>query len=124
MTGTFDVSSEARECGGQKVYILRLAGTIDASATEGLDAEFTAAIDGGGQHFILDFSRVEYISSAGLRLMLKLRRAALEGGGRVKVAAARRAIRENVLDALGFSRLVDLCVDVDEALESVTPTNG
>jgi len=122
MPGTFEVSSRSTDVAGFKVYVLSLTGSVDASAAGRLDRVFTGAIEDGGQHFVLDCAGMEYISSAGLRLLLKLRKAALDAGGRVKVAALPREIRETVFDSLGFSRLMDLYVGVDEALESIGPT--
>lgn len=124
MSGTFGVESKSMAAGSREVVVLALTGTIDGSVTTELEQAFAAAIDGGGQYFILDFSRVEYISSAGLRLLLKLRKAALDSGGSVTISGPRREIRENVFDALGFSRLVSLYPTVEEAAESIAQEGG
>ena len=99
--------------------MVEIAGTIDAAATKDIEKVFADAANDGGQYFIVDFSNMEYISSAGLRLLLKFRKAALDAGGALKIAALHRDIRENVFDALGFSKLIDVYPSVDDALASI-----
>ena len=115
MPGTFTVEHSSVPSGEKKVGVLRLSGNVDASAVKDFEAAFDASLAEGNRNFVLDFTKVEYISSAGLRLLLKIRKAALDGGGRVKIAGLHREIRENVFDALGFSRLIELYSTADEA---------
>ena len=121
MTRMFKVDSEPIEPEDRKGSVLHLSGTIDAASVAQLEQAFTSALDGGCRYFVLDFSGIEYISSAGLRLLLKLRKAALSVGGSIKVAALRRDIRENVFDDLGFSQLIEVHGTVEEAVTSISP---
>ncbi|MFO7900956.1 MAG: STAS domain-containing protein [Planctomycetota bacterium] len=118
MPEKFSVRSETQSVDGEPVGVFRLEGTVDASATSGLEEQFSAAADDGARYFVFDFAGVQYISSAGLRLLLRFRKTALDAGGDIRVCGLRRDIRENVFEALGFARLIQLCVDVDEALAS------
>ncbi|MFW6158286.1 MAG: STAS domain-containing protein [Planctomycetota bacterium] len=120
MPEKFSVRSETQSVDDQPVGVFRLQGTVDASATSDLDEQFSAVADNGARHFVFDFAGVQYISSAGLRLLLRFRKTALDAGGDIRVCGLRRDIRENVFEALGFARLIRLCVDVDEALASFT----
>jgi anti-sigma B factor antagonist len=119
MPRTFRVNREAVESAGCKMLMFHITGVIDAPASEELDKAFAAALSDGGHAFVLDFSNVEYISSSALRMLLKLRRAALDAGGCIAVAGLRREIRENVFDSLGFSRLIDVYGSVKEAVAAI-----
>lgn len=119
MPGTVQVDASWQQVGGENVCVLRVSGTVDASGVVELEKGFSGAQEAGARCFVLDFSKMEYISSAGLRVLLKLRKAALGAGGRVLVAALRREIRENVFSALGFSHLFDVYATADEAIEAL-----
>jgi len=118
VAGEFTVTTEPLSLDVGPGVALHVAGSIDASTAAELEAAFEAARKDGGRFFVLDVSTVEYLASAGLRLLLKFRRAAINAEGCVAVAGLRRDIRENVFDSLGFSRLIDLYVDVDEAVRA------
>jgi len=55
--------------------------------------------------------------------LLSLRKATRQTGGSVHVAAVHANIREHVFDALGFSRLLSICANVEEALQDITESN-
>jgi len=118
MSGNFKVDPELKQVEQREVCVLHLAGSVDASAVAEFEAAFGAAFTAGQRHIVLDFERVEYLSSAGLRLLLKFRKTVLDGSGAIKIAALHREIRENVFDALGFSRLLEVHGTVQEAIES------
>jgi anti-anti-sigma factor len=124
MPDSFSVETTIREASGRTVPTLDVAGTLDATATRKLDAAFTASFRGGIVWVILNLPRVDYISSAGLRLLLKFRKDAIAAGGGIKIAGLRRDIRENCFDALGFSKLIDIYSTVDEALNSIPPATA
>jgi len=120
MPERFRVDRDTIRNEGVDVCVLHLTGSLDASATDGLEQAFAEGRDAGSVYFVLDFAGVEYISSAGLRLLLKFRKLTLDAGGRIMVARLHRSIREDVFDALGFSQLIDLYATVDEAAKSVS----
>ena len=116
----FSVESRALEVSGRKVLVFAVSGSVDAPAVKDLDNALAAALRDGAKCLVLDMSRMDYISSAGLRLLLRFRKTASEAGGVLKVAALHREIRQNVFDALGFSRLIEVYGTVEEAVQSVS----
>ena len=101
------------------VLVVAVAGRMDAVSAPEFDSQIGARMDPPPAQLLLDLGALEYISSAGLRLLLQQRKTALNAGGRVLLASVSRDIRENVFDALGFSRLLTVCVNVDEARAQV-----
>src|SRR5438477_272746 len=55
------------------VLIVRLAGRLDSSAAPGAEQNFAGVLGGATPHLAIDLSSLEYISSAGLRVLLALR---------------------------------------------------
>jgi len=118
MPGTFSIHPESTSAGDDQVCVLHIAGHIDEAATTEFEDVFTGVMAGGCRHFVLDLAQADSITSAGLRLLLKLHRAALNAGGRIRIAAPRRRIREQI-DGVFFSRLMEVYGTVDEAVGSV-----
>ncbi len=118
MTARFKATTDIREESGPQVAVLSLEGSVDSQAIDDLQQVFGVAADDGARHFVLDFGGVTYISSVGLRQLLEFRKAALDAGGRMCVCGLRQDIRENVFEALGFARIIQVYSDVEEALAS------
>ena len=90
---------------------LRMFGDVDIAADEALADAYRAAAEGGGTRVVLDFSRVGYINSTGIALIVRL------------LAEARRDHREVVAVGLSdhyreifrITRLSDYLTIADEA---------
>lgn len=115
----FKCTARSAEFSGKKIQVLDIIGSIDSSSITAIDQAFNAALQTGAKHFILNMAQMDYISSAGLRALLKYRKLAFDAGGIMKIAAVHREIRENVFDALGFSRLIEVYGTTQEAIESM-----
>lgn len=121
MSGMFRADLDWVETTARRVAVVRLAGSLSAGTIDEFQRVVASAEASGAQGFILDFERVDYVSSSGVRALLKLRSTAERDGTWVRLVAVRRAIREQVFDALGISRLFSLFLSVDEALTGVAP---
>ena len=74
------------------VTSVELKSCLDEAGIEGLDLE-------------LDFSRVEYISSAGLRLLVALQKQAMAGGTKLTVKNINRVVQE-VFKVSGLNKAI------------------
>ncbi|MBQ7520855.1 MAG: STAS domain-containing protein [Clostridia bacterium] len=83
--------------------ILALEGRLDTVTSPQLEAELKASLD-GADSLILDFSHLDYISSAGLRVLLSAHKAMAPKGG-MKVNHVNEIVRE-VFDVTGFSDIL------------------
>lgn len=102
--------------------VLSLSGRIDHSQSEALReamaphlARCTAALD----RMVLDLSGLEYISSAGLRVLMLAQKQAKSQGGTLVVAALQPMIRE-IFEISRFSMIFDAFASVREALVRVS----
>lgn len=78
---------------------LSVAGRLDTTTAPELEAALDQALD-DTQELIFDFSSLEYISSAGLRVILKAQKA-MNAKGSMKLIGVNDSIME-VFDITGF----------------------
>ena len=89
---------------GDKLTVA-LKGRLDAVTAIEFDKDIAKNLD-GVKNLILDLSNLEYIASAGLRILLKLQKK-MNTQGDMKIKNVTRDVRE-VLDMTGFSRLLSI----------------
>lgn len=89
------------------VLFIELEGRLDTLTAPGFDKELEAAI-ADVEGVTLDFEKLEYISSAGLRTLLAAQQYLEENGrGNVKVLHINPTVRE-IFDVTGFSDVLDI----------------
>jgi anti-anti-sigma factor len=77
------------------------AGRIDTSTAPVLEAHLLRLLAAGERRIVVDFSEVDYISSAGLRVMLVLARRVQDANGQLGLCAMGDAVRQ-VFQLAGF----------------------
>ena len=87
------------------VVTLKLVGRVDISTAQALDAEINSCID-GAQELVLDCSALEYVSSAGLRVLLKAQKR-MNTQGTMKLLHVNEIVME-VLDITGFADILTI----------------
>ena len=88
---------------------VRPEGRIDTVRTPLLDAELHPHLD-GIERIVMDFSKVEYISSSGLRLLLWLEQLVEERGGEVALVHASKPVLK-IIRLAGFDNVVRVITD-------------
>jgi anti-anti-sigma factor len=83
------------------VSVVAPAGRIDSTSSVELERAIGAAWEGGTRRLVVDFARVSYISSAGLRVMLMTAKRTAGGKGALALCAMNDAVRQ-VFDLAGF----------------------
>jgi anti-sigma B factor antagonist len=84
---------------GDKLTI-SLAGRLDTVTSPDLESELKTALD-SAKELIMDFTKLEYISSAGLRVLLSAHKKMDGKGGKMKLININEMVRE-VLEVTGF----------------------
>jgi anti-anti-sigma factor len=90
--------SEQRDRG---VVIVAPTGRVDSTTSDRLEQHLVALVSGGERRIVVDFSGVEYISSAGLRVMLALAKRLKDTRGAVAICALPEPVRQ-VFSLAGF----------------------
>ena len=86
--------------------IIALEGRLDTITAPELERELKTSLDGVTE-LTLDFSGLEYISSAGLRVLLSTHKTMTARKGAMKVTHAGEVVRE-VFDVTGFSDILTI----------------
>ncbi len=64
----------------KRVAVVSISGRIDSSSSADLEASLQALVDKGKRNLVLDLSKVEFLSSSGLRVIVNAYKACKEVG--------------------------------------------
>jgi anti-anti-sigma factor len=104
--------SESRQAG---VDIVAPAGRIDTTTVAAMEARLAPLLESGGLRLVVDFAAVEYISSAGLRVLLLAARQAKDTGGVMVLCGMGESVRQ-VFHLAGFVPLFTICETREDAM--------
>ena len=95
--------------------IVRFDGRLDTSTATDALAHFDVLVDDGRELIIADFSAVDFVSSAGLRVLLATAKN-IASSGSLRLFGLNPEVRE-VFDVSGFSTILAIFDDEPSALE-------
>ncbi|SMH40913.1 STAS domain-containing protein [Mesorhizobium australicum] len=96
--------------------VASLQGRLDSSNSSTVETELFNQLGDGG--FVLDVSKLDYISSAGLRVVLVVAKRLKQSGSAFLLAGMQPHIRD-VFEISGFLSLLAVAENRDEALTRV-----
>lgn len=97
------------------VTVVDVKGRIDSTTAPSLGQALAGTLAGARNVLVLDFSATEYLSSAGLRVLLLAARQVEQAGGKLVVCELNDRVRE-VFAVSGFDSILTVCAQRDEAL--------
>lgn len=100
------------------ILIVRPGGRLDSSSSPEFERLLTEQLDTGCTRLVLDFSRLEYISSAGMRVVLLAGKKLRASQGRLVLVGLQEMVRE-VFDMSGFLSLFAVADTLDEGIARV-----
>ncbi|MCA1809067.1 MAG: STAS domain-containing protein [Kiritimatiellia bacterium] len=98
------------------VKVVSLSGRLDSLSSPDAEKRLLNLVEAGARKMVLDCQGLEYISSAGLRVLLTLAKHLGAVQGNLLLAAPADQVRE-VLDIAGFADILPVCASVDEAVK-------
>jgi len=101
--------------GGVKVAALK--GRLDTATAPAAEAKLMGMLEGASK-VVADLGEVHYVSSAGLRVLLKAAKQAKAGGGAFAIASPQAPVRE-VLEISGFDKILAIHATRDEAVKGI-----
>jgi anti-anti-sigma factor len=104
---------EVRQEGG--VAVIQLIGRLDTNTSPEAQKGLNEQVDGGATKLLLDFSQLDYISSAGLRILLATAKRLRGSQGEMRLACLHETVQE-IFDVSGFNALLNVFGSVEEAL--------
>jgi anti-sigma B factor antagonist/stage II sporulation protein AA (anti-sigma F factor antagonist) len=102
---------------GGKV-ILRLDGRLDASTVVKLEEVLNGHIGNNHYKILLDFQKVDYLSSAAMRLLLSTTKKLKNSGGKLALAHLHDDVME-IIKMAGFDAILSIHEKEKEGLEAL-----
>jgi len=100
------------------ISILRLLGRLDSNTSPDFEKKVFGVIEDGTTRLIVDFEDLDYISSAGLRVLLKAAKSVKRSEGKIVLCSMKDYIKE-VFEIAGFVSLFPIVSTVDSALNEL-----
>ena len=98
----------------QSVSIMNVKGRVDSETAPELDDALTKLLQNNKNKIVLNLQDVNYMSSAGLRAMVKAYQSANKSGGDVRLAAVSEPI-EVILRTVGMLQMFKMFSTSEEA---------
>ncbi|HEX9388495.1 MAG TPA: STAS domain-containing protein [Anaerolineales bacterium] len=98
----------------QSVSVMKVKGRVDSETAPELDDALTKLLQNNKNKIILNLQDVNYMSSAGLRAMVKAYQSANKSGGDVRLAALSEPI-EVILRTVGMMQMFKMFSTSEEA---------
>lgn len=95
---------------------MAISGRVDSLTAVTLESELTKVMK-EHKKIVLDMKSVDYVSSAGVRTIMKVLQSTQKSGGGVKLASLSKTVSE-VLENVGMTQIVKTFSSVDEAVAS------
>ena len=96
------------------IHIVAIAGSLDSTTSPDAQKSLDAVV-AGAKKVLLDFSGLDYISSAGLRILLGAAKQLRASGGTLGMFGLNQSVRE-VFEISGFSTILSVYQSEAEAL--------
>ena len=100
------------------IVILGLRGNLNVMTANLLEEKFTALIDRGERRLVVDFSQLDYISSAGLRVFLIAAKKLKSVQGKIVLSSLNAQIKE-IFDISGFSSIFPMFNSREDAIHGL-----
>jgi anti-sigma B factor antagonist len=99
--------------------LLTLKGRLDSSTSPALEEKIVLLLNAGEKQLAVNFGSLDYISSAGLRVLLMAAKRLKQSNGKIALYALKDHIRE-VFEIAGFLALFPVYSSEEGALRDIT----
>jgi len=106
---------ETRE--SQGIHIIAFEGNLDTNTSPEAESVINELIDAGKQKVLVNFEQLNFISSAGLRVLLATVKKLNASGGELRICSLNATVQE-VFDISGFVTILNVKNTEEEALSS------
>ena len=111
MNGLVSIKEEAKG----DILVLRISGRLDAVSSPNAERKVFDYINKGQQKLLIDFSGVDYLSSAGMRMLLSVSKKLKTLTGKLILCS----VTLNVMDVLkmsGFDHVLEIAMTEEDGL--------
>ncbi len=99
-----------------EVKVLEFKGRLDHQTSPDAQEQLTKLIEKGERKILVNFGKLDYISSAGLRVLLAAAKQLIPGGGEIRICSLNDVVME-VFKISGFVTIFRVFGSESEALD-------
>ena len=107
------ISSESME----NATVVRIEGNLDTNTSGEAHDHVNSAIDDGAEKIVVSLEKVDFVSSAGLRILLATAKRLSASGGSLRICGLNETVTE-VFEISGFSTILNVFPSETEALSA------
>lgn len=111
------VDMKDHKVNGLQVKVINVSGFLDAHSFPEVEKALNIIMDKGSYHLVLNLGGLDYISSAGLGVLIGVAKKVREKKGDLKLSQLPEKIYR-IVNLLGFSRILDIFNTDEEALSA------
>jgi anti-sigma B factor antagonist len=100
------------------IIIITLVSRFDGDSAPAVEEELKKIVEQSPERILFDFSKTEYIASAGIRVLLSITRSILKKGGIVALSSLSPQV-ERVFEIAGFTKIFSIYGSREEALHNL-----
>lgn len=100
------------------IKIVRVEGRLDATTVPVLEKKLSQLIEAGHKKILVDFGRIDYLSSAGMRLLLSVTKKIKSKEGKIVMCAMNDDVME-IIKMAGFERILNIYPTEKEAIAAL-----
>lgn len=97
------------------IVIIRYEGRLDATSSPQLETAMNSLVDKKQNHIVIDFNKVDYLSSAGMRLLLSMTKRLKSESGKLVLFAVHDDVME-IIRMAGFEQILNICDSEQDAM--------
>lgn len=101
----------------QDIHILAFEGNLDTGTSPDAESAINELIDSGAQKLLINFDQLNFIASAGLRVLLATAKKLQATGGELRICSLNPTVQE-VFDISGFVTILSVKSSENEAMSS------
>jgi len=105
---------------GPGYVVVSVAGEIDAGTEEQFRDALTSALSRGALRLVVDLAAVPFMASAGIGVLMGVRRVLADEGGRLALASPHGEVAQ-VLTLTGVSQVIPVTASVTDAVACLGP---
>lgn len=98
-----------------EIKVVGLEGNLDSNTSGDAETQLTSLVEQGAMKVLISFEKLDYISSAGLRVLLAVAKQLKRGGGELRICNLSDSVQE-VFDISGFSTILNVFSTESDAL--------
>jgi len=102
-----------RASGG--VTIVGFEGKLDTNTCLDAEVHLNKTLDDGSKKILIDFTKLDFVSSAGLRVLLSTAKRLESSGGELRICALNETVNE-IFEISGFSTILSVFGTEQDAL--------